>query len=299
MAAPLITRQRLVALKDEGTAGTAESLAAADAAINCYDPSYTPDINMSERESQGEYDANLPSVPGARMGRIGFRTDLFGGSSSALWFARILKHAGFTISSDTATAVGSASGSTATIAAYTDGVYQQLAGAVVTSLDVEFERGEPIYMAVEYQGKYATPTDVALLSPTYPTDAPERFASGNFTLGGTELPTFSGNIRIENAVEMRPDPTDATGYLHAQIVRQSITASLVVEAALAATRNDFTAWTGSTAQTLALTTAAGAVLTVPGMQRQNVQPGDSNGILNRTLDLLHTGSTAATIVSGA
>lgn len=298
MAAPLITRQRLVALKTESTAGTAESLAGADAAINCYDTTYTPEINMGDRPSQGTYDAPLPSVPGARMGRIGFRTDFFGGDNAALWFARILPHAGFTVSSLTATAVGSASTAAATIAAYVDGGYYQLAGAVVTSLSIAFERGEPIYSTVEYQGKYADPTDVALLTPTYPTDPPERFASGNFTLGGTELPTFSGTIDIANTVEMRPDPTDATGYLHAQITQQTITANLVAEAALAGTRNDFTAWTGSTTQTLALTTADSCVVTLPGMQRTNVQTGDSNGILNRTLEMLHTGTSAATIVSG-
>lgn len=298
MAAPLITRQRLVALKTESVAGTAESLANADGAINCYDPSYTPEINMGDRPSQGTYDAPLPSVPGARMGRIGFRTDFFGGDNAALWFARILPHAGFTLSSLTATAVGSASASTATVAAYMDGGYYQLAGCVVTSLSIAFERGEPIYATVEYQGKYANPTDVALLTPTYPTTPPERFAAGNFTLGGTELPAFSGTITIENTVEMRPDPTDVTGFLHAQITQQTITASVVVEAALASVRNDFTAWTGATVATLALTTADGAVVTVPGMQRTNVPTGDSNGILNRTLELLHTGSTAATIVSG-
>lgn len=298
MAAPLITRQRLVALKTESTSGTAISLANADAAINCYDTTYTPEVNMSERESQGTYDANLPSVPGARAGRLSFRTDFFGGDSAALWFARILPHAGFTVSSGTATAVGSASATHATVAAYVDGVFHSLAGCAVSSLEIAFERGEPIYMTVEYMGKYAAPTDVALLAPTYPTTQPERFASGNFTLGGAELPTFSGSIRVENAVEMRPDPTDATGYLHAQITRQTITASVIAEASLMADRNDFSLWLASTAQTLALTTADSCVITLPGMQRTNVTPGDSNGIHNRTLELLHTGTSAATVASG-
>jgi len=298
MANALIMRQRTVALKTEGTAGTAETLANADGAINCYDSEYTAEIPVSERTSQGTYDANLAGVPGARMGRVSFRTDFFGGDSTALWFARILPHAGFTISSTTATAVGSASTSTATVGFYVDGIRKQLAGCVVTSMEIGLERGEPIYATVEYQGKYAAPTDTALITPTYPTDLPERFASGNFTLNAVELPTFSGTIRIENTVEMRPDPTDATGFLHAQITRQQITASLVVEADTVANRDDYGTWIAGTAQTLALTTANSCVVTLPGMQRQNVTQGDSNGIYNRTLELLHTGSTAATIVSG-
>lgn len=294
MANALITRQGLIALKTESTPGTAESLANADGAINCYDPSYTPDITMSERPSQGTYDANLPSVPGARMGRIGFRTDYFGLSTS-LWFSRILPHAGFTISSLTATAVGSASTSTATVAYYLDGKRHQLVGAVVSSLQIDFERGNPIYMAVEYVGKYAAITDTALLTPTYPSDLPLRLAGGALTFAAAAMPAFSGNIRIENAFAMRPSPSDATGYLHAQITRQTITAELTVESALEATRDDFAEWLASTTGSLVLSDGASFATTIPGMQRTNVQPGDSEGIANLTIPFLHTGSSAASI----
>lgn len=298
MPAALISRHNTVALKTEGTAGTAETLADADGAINCYDAAYTPEINMSERTSQGTYDANLKSIPGARMGRISFRTDYHEGQSSQdLWYSRTLLHAGFTLSSGTATAVGSASTSTATVGMYVDGLRHLLVGAVVSSMQIDFEAGEPMYVAVEYMGKYAAPTDTALITPTYPTTTPSRFASGNLTLGGTAIPTFSGSVRVENTVAMRPDPTDPTGYLHAQITRQTITASLNVEAALEATRSDYGQLISTNAASLVLTdSTSSAVFTLPNAQRVNLQPGDTDGIYSRTLDFLHTGSTAATIV---
>lgn len=295
MANALISRQSLVALKTESTAGTAETLANADAAINCYDASYTPDIPMIERPGQGTYDANLESIPGARMGRISFRTDAFGASSSALWFARMLVHAGFSISSSTATAVGSANVSAATVSVYVDGMEHSLAGAVISSLQIDFERGAPMFWSAEYVGKYAAPTDTALLTPTYPVNVPDRFASGNLTLAGSAVPTFSGSIRIENQVAMRPDPTDATGYLHAQITRQTITAELNTEADLVANRPDLALLLARTEMDLVLTSDASLTVTVPNAQRVNVQNTDNEGIFSRTLSLLHTDSTAATI----
>lgn len=295
MANALIHRQSLVALKTESTAGTAVSLAAADAAINCYDTAYTPEVTMSERPGQGTYDANLPSIAGQRSGRISFRTDLFGTDNTALWFARTLLHAGFTTSSDVATAVGSASTSTATISVYVDGIEHSLAGAVVSSLQIDFEKGSPIYGSVEYIGKYQAPTDTALLSPTYPSNQPERFAAGNLTLGGVSLLTFSGSIRIENEVSLRPDPTATSGILHAQITRQTITAEINAEATLEAIRSDFATWILETGQTLALTGEGSLVVSIPGIQYVNVQPGDTEGIHSRTLSFLHTGTSAATI----
>lgn len=295
MANALIMRQSLVALKTESTAGTAESLANADAGINCYDAAYTPDVTMSERPAQGTYDANLPSIAGRRAGRITFRTDLFGTDSSALWFARILLHAGFTTSSNVATAVGSAGLSTATVSVYVDGIEHSLAGAVVSSLQIDFDNGSPIYASVEYVGKYAAPTDAALLTPTYPSNQPERFAGGNLTLGGTTMLAFSGSIRIENEVSLRPDPTSTSGIFHAQITRQNITAEINTEATLESIRPDFATWILETAQTLALTGEGSLVVSIPGAQYQNIQPGDTEGIHTRSLTFRHTGTSAATI----
>lgn len=295
MAAALISRQSVVALATEGTAGTAESLSLSDGAINCYDASYTPEVTMSERMSQGAYDANLTSVAGARTGRISFRTDLLDDSSS-FFFSRILVHAGFSVSSLTAQSTGSISTSTATVAAYVDGLRHQLAGCVASSVQIDFEAGQPVYASVEYAGKYAAPTDTALITPTYPTALPVRFASGDLTFASATIPTFSGNIRIENQFAMRPDPTDATGYLHAQITRQTITASLNVEATLEATRDDFAEWIAQTTGSLVLD--VGPVVTLTNAQRINVQPGDTNGIHSRQIDFLHTrgSGTFSTIV---
>lgn len=299
MANALITRQSLIAVASEGTAGTAETLANGDAAMNCYNGSFTPEIEMTERTGQGTYDANLPSVPGQHAGRIGFSTDLYATSLSALWFARILRHAGFTISSDTATAVGSASTSTATVGYYVDGLRHQIAGAVASSLTINLSSGMATSIDVEYAGKYIAVADASLLSPTLPTALPIRFASGTARLNSVAMPMFSGSITIANEFAYRPDPTGSTGILHAQITRQVIRANIVIESDLVANRDDFGLMLSSTAYTMAFTlngASSTCEITIPGMQRVAVPPGNTNGIHTRTIDFLHTGSSAASVV---
>lgn len=299
MANALITRQSLIAVATEGTPGTLESLANGDAAMNCYNGQFTPEIEMTERAGQGTYDANLPSVPGQHAGRISFSTDLIASTATDLWFARILAHAGFSISSVTATANGSASTSTATVGYYVDGLRHQLSGAIVSSLTINLQSGVATSIDVEYVGKYVAVADASLLSPTLPTYLPIRCAGSAISLNATAIPMFSGTITVANEFAYRPDVTSSTGILHAQITRQTIRSSLVLESDLVANRSDFALMLSSTAYTILAVLASGSdavTITLPGMQRVGIAPGDTNGIHSRTIEFLHTGSSAATIV---
>ena len=296
----LITRQKVVAVKAEGTPGTAESLASANGVMNCYNSAFTPDLPVYDRPSQGTYDAPLNSIQTSRAGNISFDFDVIGSSSAApYWFSNVLVQCGFSVSSLTATAVGSSNTSTSTVAIYQDGIRKQIAGAM-GNLSIPFTVGEPIMANVDFNGKYSATSDQALLAPTYLTTDPPRVASATITLDGSALNFKSGTINIENDVVLRPDDTDDTGFIAAAITQQRITIEIDPEATLVATRDDYGDLLANNVGDFSLTVGSGGnqiVTTVPNCQKIDVQDGDRDGVMTHPLTLLHTGSTAATIVS--
>ena len=74
---PLLRRKSVLAAKIETTSGTAESLAAADAAFNVFDLTMTANIPMTPRPSQGSF-SSLPAVPELYGGTCSFRTEIYG-----------------------------------------------------------------------------------------------------------------------------------------------------------------------------------------------------------------------------
>ena len=297
---PLITRQKVVAVKTESTPGTAETLAAANGVMNCYNATFTPDLPVVDRPSQGTYDAPLNSIQSTRAGNIAFDFDVLGGASAPYWFTHVLTQCGFSVSSLTATAVGSENTSTSTVAIYQDGIRKQVAGAM-GNLTIPFNVGEPLQANVDFRGKYVAADDTSILAPTYLTTDPPRVASATITLGGSALNFSSGTITIENNITLRPDDSDSTGYVAAAMTQQRITVSIDPEATLVATRDDYGDLLANNVGTFSLTVGSGGnqvVVTIPGCQKIDVQDGDRDGIMTHPLELLHTGSTAATIVSG-
>lgn len=297
---PLITRQKVVAVKSESTAGTAETLAAANGVMNCYNSTFTPDLPVVDRESQGTYDAPLNSIQSTRAGNIAFDFDVIGGASAPYWFTHVLTQCGFSVSSLTATAVGSENTTTSTVAIYQDGIRKQIAGAM-GNLTIPFTVGEPLMANVDFMGKYVAADDTAILSPTYLTTDPPRVASATITLGGSALNFKSGTINIDNGLVLRPDDTDSTGYIAAAATQQRVTIDLDPEATLVATRDDYGDLLSNATATFSLTVGSGGnqiVVTVPGCQKIDVQDGDRDGIMTHPITLLHTGTSAMTIVSG-
>lgn len=297
---PLITRQKVLGIKAEASAGTPETLNAATGVMNAYDTEFTPDLPVFERPSQGTYDAPLNGVQSTRAGSISFRFDLLGDSSSApYWFDNVLIPCGFSVSSQTATAVGSANDSTATVGIFQDGLRKLISGSM-GSLTIPFTVGEPLIGQAEFTGKYEDTTDATILTPTYLTADPPRVASATITLGGSALKFQSGTLTIENNVVLRPDNSDSTGFFAAAITQQRITVELDPEAALVATRDDYGDLLANSVSTFSLavgTSGNQLTFTIPNCQKIEVSDGDREGIMTHPITLLHTGSTAATIVA--
>lgn len=296
----LITRQRVVAAKAEGTPGTAETLNAATGVMNCYDPQFTPDVPMADRPSQGTYDAPLASIATTRAAGLTLRTDLTGESSGTeYWIDNLLAACGFSVSSQTATANGSACTTTTNIGIYQDGLFKQIVGAQ-GSVTIPFVVGEPLIGEFDFMGKFPTPTDETMITPTFSTKKPQRVASATITLGGSTLSFKTGSINIENTRAMVPKDSDVTGIDRTQITQQRITVTLDPEAALVATRDDYGLLFAGTPGDFSM--QVGAVddrltFAIPGCQRIEVNDGDRDGIFTHPLTLLHTGSSAMTIVS--
>ncbi len=301
MAAPLITRTRLVAVKQEGTSGTAETLNAATGVMNCYDPQFTPELPMADRPSEGTYDAPRPSIQTSRGGRVGFRFDCIGGNTVPYWFENVGVPCGFSYnaSSKTLTSNGSENDTTSTAGVFQDGMLKNIVGAM-GNLTMPFTTGEPFIAEVEFMGKYAAPTDTTIVSPTYETTLPQRVASSTLTLGGYSPDISTGRIVVENSLKLREDITDSTGFAYCVITQQRITMEIDPEALLVASRDAYGLLLDGTTATATLTIGSGAnvlTITIPGMQHVEVEDGDRDGILTHPITLLHTGTSAMTIVS--
>lgn len=74
----LLARKRQIAIKAETTEGTAISVAAADAARNCFEANFAPEIEQFTRDPFRSTIGALPTLPGVRTGRITYRTELAG-----------------------------------------------------------------------------------------------------------------------------------------------------------------------------------------------------------------------------
>src|SRR5690348_10308499 len=72
---PLLDKKSVLAAKIEGTPGTAESLAAADATMNVFNKRIIDQTEFIERMGQGAF-GRIAGSYGARIGQATFETDL-------------------------------------------------------------------------------------------------------------------------------------------------------------------------------------------------------------------------------
>lgn len=298
--AGLITRKRVLGLEVEGTAGTAETLLAADAVMNVYDHQYTPQITLYDRESQGTYDAPLNSVTTDQAARIGFKFDCLGDNTTApYWMTDLAICCGFSLDTVTLTANGSSNTNTATLGIYQDGKLKRIAGAM-GSLRFPFTINEPLMGEADFLGKYVAPSDATLLTPTHETKTPPRVGGATLTVGSYTPIFASGAIVVENELKLREHAGggESTGYLSTLIVNQRITVELDPEEELVATKDWYGELISGTTATLTLTVGEDdnqVIFTVPGCRPIDVNDADRGGLMTNGLTLLHTGSTAMTI----
>lgn len=285
---PLLTRRRVLAAKIETTPGTAETLANADAVFNASNVQIQPTIDFVQRPGQAGF-SPLPGMLSQRGGQVSFDIEVAtnGAGASGNWASTFLPGCGMVVSTNTWTPTslppgGSGFPKTLTIAVYEDGVRKILAGCM-GNMTLRLTDGQPIMASFTFRGVWQTPTDVAILAPTYPTVKPIRMMGATVLLGATALPPVQElTVDLGNDVQMREDAANAAGIRHAIIVNRLVSGTINPEATLVATRPQYTEWLAET--TGALTVSAGAAtnsiaLSMPAWQAVNVQEADRNGLV--------------------
>lgn len=282
----MLTRKRVLAAKIETTAGTAESLAAGDAAFNVYDAEITPNISMASRAKQGGF-GQLEAITEGYSCTITFKTDLTGDGIGGVpgWADTFFPACGWVKTTTTFNPTAEAPGTnvkTLTIGVYKDGRLEQARGCMGT-FKVMCPTGRPAMIEWTFTGVWLAPTDVAVLSPTYPTQLPLRGANTTFTIGGSWSPCIE-NIEFDagNSVIMRECSTqsDGSGFATALVTDRTTTVSLNPESTLVATQDNYGNWLAHTEEAIsyALTDGTDTVtLSSSSYQITNIQPGDRGG----------------------
>lgn len=287
-----LTRRRVLAAKAEATPGTAESLTATEGVFNVYDMEFNSDMQRVDRDGQSAL-SRLPAVPGQRPATMSFGVDLYADAVGAVpdWATVFLTACGM---AETTKVFSPETGSTdtVTIGAYTDGLLKLVVGAMGT-FTIDLTSGEHGRINFEFTGKYGGTTDVALITPTYPTIIPPRFGGGVLTLGSYTPRISTAQIVQNNTVTNRMDATDVTGILAAEITDRDYTMTMDPEAdtvaafdaygnQIAGTEVAFTAVIGATNNQVTLAAPKSQIVTNTDGDRDGLLTHDNEFKLNRS-----------------
>lgn len=286
MAAPLIRRRSVMAFKVETTVGTDSTPAAADGVLNVYNGVTDPTVAFSTRDGQNTL-SQIPGVAGARAGRSTFETDFIGGATAPkLWSVLMLgcgmqALTGQVYKPESRPPEASGSGAKSlTISHYEDGRLKKLIGAM-GNFRVVGGAGNAYRCLFTFDGVWVPPVDAAMLTPTYVTTTPLRFASSGLSVGGvTSLRV--GNIEFDagNEVVMREDGSTASGFHSAVIVGRRPTFRIDPEGQLVANYDAFGKYIANTEE--AITWSAGSSgnrvqVSLPKAQIAEIGNGDRTG----------------------
>tara|TARA_R110000868_G_scaffold290945_3_gene551164 strand:+ start:824 stop:1762 length:939 start_codon:yes stop_codon:yes gene_type:complete len=299
---PLLRRKSVLAAKIESTSGTAESLAAADAAFNVFDLTMTPTIAMTPRPSQGSF-SSLPAVPELYGGTCTFRTEIYGSGAGGVpgWASTFLPACGWTAAGGVFTPKSELPGSavkTLTLGAYIDGNRILMRGCSGT-FTMTFETGKIASINWTFTGVWAGSSAQTLLAPTYPTALPLRVGNATFTFGSGYSPCFQSlTLDAGNTVVLREcaTNTDSSGYASAVITNRLPTGTVNPESELDGTKDNYDLWTSMTEEAVAFSIQNATdkfAVAAPKAQRTNVQMGDRNGLVTDEITFQCNKSAAA------
>lgn len=280
---PLQDKLSTFAAKIETTAGTAISLAAADGTINFFNAQVIDNTEFLERVGQSAYERIAGSI-GGRVGQATFQTDLVPGSGGhPAWASLLLPACGWVASGDTYTPRTEPAGSnvkTLTMAKYTNGIYEQIHGAMGT-FSITFSAGRTAVVDWTFTGCYTEPTDVSIITPTYVTTNPLRFVSSALAVGSYTPKIDTLTLNAGNDVVLLPDSRSATGYSHANVRDRNITISIDPERALVASVPWNTDWASRTPRAISWAMSEsnlGITFTAPAAQIMAAPaPGERGG----------------------
>ena len=282
---PLLKEKELIAAAIESTPGTAESLSGTNGAYNAYNIESEDTVEIRPRESPGAFNRRQSAV-GPYSGRLRFRTDIQWDGSSTLpdWAEVLFPACGWVKSSTTFTPRSEAPGSnvkTLTLAHYMDGRRKLLSGCS-GNFRIVLEAGEVGYIDWDFMGVWSSPTDTALLSPTYPTDELIRYASSTTTWQSVAQCVQEVSIESGNTLYMRQCPDTAAGYKYCIITDRIPVINMNPEAELIATDDKYGDLVAATQGALSISLDGPSTSTLafsaPAAELQTVSEGEREGV---------------------
>lgn len=297
MAAIFGTEIGQVAARVETTKGTALAPTAVHAGIEVWDPQVTPVVGVAERPTAHATLGMPRGVPNVRHYEATFRCPLKGRASAGLApeATALLRACGLSetiVASTSVTYQGVSllsSQETITLDVYKDGKRWRLAGAV-GNLVAEVRRDGIPYIDFSFLGKYAAPSDTALLaSPPYVATSPPQPVGATLTLMSQTMIATGWQFNLGNEIKLRQDITDATGWGHGYIANRDPVISIDPEDELVATFDFLQRLTDGTLGEFvgSIGSAAGNIirLRAPAVQITDAPYADREGLLTRNLTL--------------
>lgn len=147
--------------------------------------------------------------------------------------------------------------------------------------------GEPGIATFSFSGHEGTPTDAALVAPTYDATEPETIKGLSLTVNALTHAIESLTLDLSNTVSTPPDVNSSDGYGEVRITARDVNGSINPEDVLLATADFIADWKADTERAIATGTIGSAgnqyALTIPLAAYREVSLGDRDGI--RVLDI--------------
>lgn len=293
----MLTKRAQIALLVEGTEGTAETLAGANA-ILVMNPKFTPNRKVYDRENVAASLSPFAAIPGEYSATIEFDVELKGSGTAgtAPEFGKALLGCGFaeTLVLNTSATYKPAS---ASIGSYTVGLYMDGKSYTIWGargdVSLKLKNGSFGVLHFVFTGAGYAIADVALLTSgvSYQTTKPIAFiGSAIMTVDSVSAKVSNLEIKMNNKIQLREAPNKITGFISAIIAGRRPTMSFDPEEVLVATYDYFTKLgTGSLGTlSVALTGSAGNITTItaPCVQYIDIKPGERGGLATLGIDCL-------------
>jgi hypothetical protein len=282
----LLKRKTVLAAEIETTAYTAETLVAADSNFNVFNVAVSPTIPFRQRPDSASF-SQRQGTSGSRFGSVTFMVDLTGNGAAGTptWASEFFPACGWTESTGTFSPKSEAPGTnvkTLTIGIYEDGRRKILRGCAGT-FRIILESGQDAMVEFTFTGAWGAVTDATILTPTYPSQIPLRFANGTFSLNSVDLCVQRVEFNAGNNVIMREDPgaSDASGFKGALISDRTVTGTLDPESELVGTADWYGDWLANTERAVSAVLTDGTdtvTISVPKAQITTIAEGDRNSL---------------------
>lgn len=304
MAVRMLDRRVVIGIKEESTAGTAVSLANADATFCPVGrASAVVQTEMQEVDLMKADLSEVGDLPGLIPVQFthGFAIKGSGTADTAPGFGKIMKAAGFDedITASTSVVYHPETPMTSepmTVALYrgpdsgSDGVIIRGAGCRVQSLQIGFDAGQPVVGQATWLGAFVDITDGALLSGSDNSTTENVAKAMNATHGGTAFEAFASmslNITNTLAVVHSQASGRTSGISHYGITGRSMELSVSPHMTLQGTKDWVGTLNAGTTAALAWTVGSGAggslAFAAPAAQLQSVGDSDREGFTEQPL----------------